>query len=218
MMRSKLKYHVLLAGFGLLLLSGSCSMSPTKTELMAENTQLKKEIAERDSVISRVGFGSKILQHNLDDLNELERDLRLDLISQAEDSVIESKVMNITALVAVNRGIIEDLKSGVGKPNLPVQLMMNIVAKLDDRVTDGEDKVIALANDIGLLEHKLCAAMRDYPVIASRCAEKHPEVNEYASGVRGEDQKPDAARHAASTMERGAGAVALRKRRKPIII
>lgn len=132
------------------------------SELIEENKQLKGQIHELDSMISRVGFGSKLLNSNLDSINKLEEELRFEMQSRNNDSVLLEKVKDISSLVSVNRSIIQDLKDGMDDRNLSTKLLLDMIIKLDDRIKAKEGQIGVLNKSIDQLGEELSSLLDNY--------------------------------------------------------
>lgn len=160
-----------------------CSDDEYQQELLQENAHLKQELIARDSVISRVGFGSRILSSNLDRLSALEDSLRQGAQNNTQDSMLLEKVKDITALVTVNRSIIEDLKGGMGAENLSTKLLLDMILKLDTRVRDRERDIARLAGDLDLLDTELRSMLAEYEELEDMYATQNQGLDKYKSEV-----------------------------------
>ncbi len=92
--------------------------------LVQENADLKKKVAEQDSIVTRIGAGAKFVNAYLDSLDQLESSIKRDLADQEQDSIIVDKVKAVTQLVSLNRHIVEDLRKSLGEDNLAAQLFL----------------------------------------------------------------------------------------------
>lgn len=154
------------------------------SKLEHQNDSLGRMIEIQDSIVARVGIGAKFVNAYLDSLDGLEQSIRKQLHHRDNDSIIVAKVKALTSLVQINRSIIDDLKSTLGEGNLPAQLLLDHLLRLDNKVKMQEVRIAMLNNDLEEMGDELRSVLGVYAELATLFEHQKNGLAQYKTQVQ----------------------------------